>query len=125
MTTLLVSLFLLFAQPASGGGFEGLWRSETDAAIIQIDRCGPSVCGRLLSSNETVDDPQATDDNNRDPALRKRPLKGLPLLSGFTRDGEAWVNGQIYNPDDGRTYRSSLRLENGVLIVKGCVVAGL
>ena len=56
-----------------------------------------------------------------DPALRKRRLLGLPILSGFTADGDMW-RGRIYDPKSGKTYKSQVRRKpDGSLEVKGCV----
>ncbi|NJR20288.1 MAG: DUF2147 domain-containing protein [Hyphomonadaceae bacterium] len=67
--------------------------------------------------------PSELDTNNPNPALRTRPLIGLNILSGFTRQADnSYKGGTIYNPEDGRTYRSEFRLKpDGRLEVKGCV----
>ena len=64
----------------------------------------------------------AIDENNPDPELRERPLVGVAMLSGFTQARKGWRGGTIYNPEDGKTYRSSLALDDDdTLKVKGCV----
>ncbi|MFY8195787.1 MAG: DUF2147 domain-containing protein, partial [Novosphingobium sp.] len=61
------------------------------------------------------------DVNNPDPALRKRKLVGLPILTGFVADGNKW-RGKIYDPESGRTYRSIVTAgKNGTLSVEGCI----
>jgi uncharacterized protein (DUF2147 family) len=45
------------------------------------------------------------DDLNRDPKLRDRPVIGIVLMWHLVyRDGE-YVDGYVYNPEDGGTYR--------------------
>ena len=53
-------------------------------------------------------------------ARSQRPLVGLAVLSGFSASG---TGGRAYNPQNGRSYRATLRLNpNGTLRVTGCVM---
>jgi uncharacterized protein (DUF2147 family) len=54
--------------------------------------------------------------------LRSRSLVGASLLKDFrpAANGEL-TEGQIYNPENGRTYRASMKLRGeDILEVKGC-----
>jgi uncharacterized protein (DUF2147 family) len=62
------------------------------------------------------------DARNPDPGLRSRSLIGASLLKDFrsVANGEL-SEGQIYNPENGRTYRASMKVRGeGILEVKGC-----
>ncbi len=60
------------------------------------------------------------DANNPDEALRRRPLVGVAVLSGFAPGGGG--EGRAYDPKTGRSYRARLRLNpDGTLRVTGCV----
>ena len=53
------------------------------------------------------------DRNNSDPALRQRPLLGLRLIDGLHFDGkDTWIDGHVYNPEDGHRYRCRLSLKD-------------
>ena len=45
------------------------------------------------------------------------------MLDGFEKSGDKWKKGRIYNPEDGKSYKSSIRLDDdpNVLKVKGCI----
>lgn len=61
---------------------------------------GPALNGRPL-----------LDHRNPDPALRSRPLLGLPMLKGLRFDGhEHWREGRVYSSNDGRTYSVQVSL---------------
>jgi uncharacterized protein (DUF2147 family) len=45
------------------------------------------------------------DVNNKDPKLRDRPLVGIVLMWHLTYDDGEYVDGYVYNPEDGGTYR--------------------
>jgi uncharacterized protein (DUF2147 family) len=83
------------------------------------------LCGRIYWQKKplSADGQPKRDRHNPDAALRERPLCGLRILTGFrhTKDG-AWSAGHIYNPNDGRTYSSTLQLEpDGSLRIRGYV----
>jgi uncharacterized protein (DUF2147 family) len=101
---------------------EGLWRTQTQGGVVRVGPCGAQVCGWLHDSPDLKREPDAKDARNRDAAQRDRKLKGLQLLSGFSGGPARWTGGMIYNPDDGRSYRSELTLADpNTLKVKGCL----
>lgn len=54
-----------------------------------------------------LDGKVVTDHNNPDPALRAHPLTGLRLLTGLRYDpvDGSWIDGLVYDTDNGRMYR--------------------
>lgn len=104
----------------------GRWRTETKNGIVEIQRCGQSICGRLVTSDHLRTNPTLKDVNNAKPDLRSRQLKDLQILSGFKFDGGAWSGGQIYNADDGKTYSAKVTASGpDQLKVRGCVFVPL
>ena len=104
----------------------GLWKLPDDNVVIRIAACGQAVCGHLVSADKLKANPKLKDKMNSDPAQRGRPVRGLPILWDFTGGPTQWTGGKVYNPDDGRTYKSELTLAgDGTLDVKGCVVKPL
>lgn len=99
---------------------EGVWLVQSRDGKFDIRRCGDSLCGKLIDGSKI----SMLDKKNKDAALRDRPLKGLLMMRGYklSKDGARWVDGQIYNPEDGNSYRSILELgADGALKVKGCL----
>jgi uncharacterized protein (DUF2147 family) len=52
------------------------------------------------------------DANNHDPKLRDRPLVGSVLMWHLTYDDGEYVDGYVYNPEDGGTYRMKAEVLN-------------
>jgi uncharacterized protein (DUF2147 family) len=103
----------------------GLWRTP-DGATVQIDTCGASFCGRIAGSPEIAANPDLTDAKNKDSAQRSRRLRNLTILTGFHRDGGAWVGGHAYDPHTGGTYVAKLRMTDpATLKLTGCIAAAL
>jgi uncharacterized protein (DUF2147 family) len=107
----------------------GEWATDDKDARVRIEPCAgrpDRLCGRIIWAARPPDAPDGplVDRNNGDPALRSRPIEGLPLLAGFEPDGPgSWGGGTIYDPRSGRTYKSKMRLRSdGGLEVSGCVL---
>ncbi|MFV0624359.1 DUF2147 domain-containing protein [Sphingomonas sp. ac-8] len=124
LTMLLAAAVAAAPQPQDAA--IGRWKTETKNGIVEISRCGPSICGRLVSSDHLRTNPQLKDAKNSNASLRNRPLKGLQILSGFTSNGKEWVDGSIYNADDGKTYSAKVTpVGADQLKVRGCVFVPL
>lgn len=96
----------------------GTWDAGGGTQVAIIDCGDDTPCGTITE----LSDPDLRDGNNRDSSLRSRSLIGIQMLSGFRQSRKGWRGGRIYNPANGKTYRSSIRLEtNNQLLVKGCV----
>jgi uncharacterized protein (DUF2147 family) len=100
----------------------GRWMTETKHGIVEIDRCGRSICGKILSSDGIRGNRGLLDVNNKDPKLRGRRLLGLQILAGFTASDGAWTGGTIYNAEDGGTYHATVTpTDANHLKVRGCI----
>lgn len=103
----------------------GTWRTEEDATV-RVSNCGGGLCATITSLREP-NDPQTgkpkTDIHNVDPSKRNRPIVGLQIFSGLRPESDSKWAGQIYNPEDGKTYDANVVLENAsTLRVQGCVL---
>lgn len=106
----------------------GEWATQGHSAQVRIERCAAepeTFCGTVTWLWEPLDvnGQPVRDAKNPDPKLRERPVIGLALLRGFSDTANGSSHGQIYNPENGRTYSASLRLRDAdELEVKGCVM---
>jgi uncharacterized protein (DUF2147 family) len=116
MRALIVWLLALAALPAahSQPDIEGEWWTPGFNARVRIEPCGGAVCGRIV---------WLWDDTPKDIA-DKQPLIGRLVIDRMeaTQPGH-WQGGRLYNPEDGRDYKGSLRLHSAShLVVDGCVL---
>jgi len=113
---------------ADGASPVGLWKNLDDAsgkprALIRVTEANGKLQGRI----EKVFPAAGEDPNPKcdkcEGALKNAPVLGLVILSGLTKDGDDYVGGQILDPDNGKVYRSQLRLiQNGQqLSVRGYI----
>lgn len=121
-----VLLALSMAASAQAADVLGQWKTPNKNGVVEITKCGDSICGTLISSDGIAKNPGLQDTENKDPALRTRTLKGLLLISGFKGGPTEWTDGKIYNPEDGNTYTSTVKLlDDKTLEVKGCIMVPL
>ena len=117
----LVGALLLAAPAFAATPIAGRYVTEDGSGVIEIGRCGATVCGKLVRILKSEPNAPKTDVNNADPALRSRPILGMPILSGFTDAGKDW-RGRIYDPRNGKTYKSIVSKNgDGSLKVQGCI----
>lgn len=117
------------AGAASAEGMVGEWATPGMSAKVAIAPCADRrdrVCGAITWLWEPVDPSGApkSDGENPDAQLRRRPLIGAQILSGFHAASSGRLEGgTIYNPEDGHTYDASLHLQGSdTLVVEGCVL---
>ena len=122
---LATSLGLAAATPAMAAEPIGNWLTEDGEATVAITRCGDALCGTIVALKTPIDPatgrPQ-TDVNNPDAAKTRRPLIGVQIIFGLTpsRMADKW-DGQLYNPEDGKTYSGSLTVTGAnTLDLQGC-----
>jgi uncharacterized protein (DUF2147 family) len=130
-TAFIIAIAALLAAPSARaqGATDptGVWLTQAGDARVKVSKCGGGICGVIVGLKEPIDPatgkPQV-DDKNPNPALKKRPMIGLPLFSGMQPSGPNKWSGQIYNADDGGTYASSISVNGSdALRVEGCVGA--
>lgn len=115
-----------FAAPPPGSDPVGLWQTPTHGGQVRISHCGAALCGVLVTSDNIRQNPSLTDSHNRDASLRGRPVRNLPMLSGFTGGPTEWSHGSVYNPEDGGTYHGTITMQGpNTLRLRGCIVAPL
>ena len=99
----------------------GKWKLEDGTAIVEVYQQGDAFNGKIVWLKEPTeaDGTPAVDNNNPDPALRKRQLIGLNMLHGLKPAGDEYSGGKIYDPGNGKTYYCSFKVEGNTLRVRG------
>jgi uncharacterized protein (DUF2147 family) len=114
----LAAAFVALPVRANETSPTGLWKNVDDATgkprgLIRITESHGVLEGKIekvfLSPTE-----------NPNPKCEKcegpnkgTPVVGLVVLSGLTKQGDEYAGGEILDPDNGKVYRSKLRLIDG------------
>jgi len=130
LLSLLLSVFLIpaiYAQNADK--ILGYWLTQDGDSQVKIFKAtNGKYYGEIkwLKTPNEEDGTPKLDDNNPDPELQKKTVLGLQILKGFKfdNDDKEWVDGTIYDPKNGKTYKCFMWFEEGdnvTLHVKGFI----
>jgi uncharacterized protein (DUF2147 family) len=86
---------------------DGVWIDAKGEGAVEIGACGEKLCGRIVwvkDPNDKTGKP-LVDAYNPEPAKKKRPICGLPIIGDLKRQPDgSWDAGWIYDPNDGKSY---------------------
>lgn len=108
----------LFAQNTA----IGKWLTEEGKAIVEVYETGGKYYGKIVWLKTPLDGSgkPKVDSKSDDKTQRTNPIVGLVFLKNFIlKDGE-WEGGTIYDPEKGKTYKSTMWLKDAnTLKVRG------
>lgn len=122
-------LFLPLFLYGQSNRIVGIWLTEEGTSQVEIYKGSDGKYhGKIVWLDEPYENGKPKiDDENPDPKLAKRPIMGLSLVKNFKYSSKKkqWVDGVIYDPDNGKTYDCYAWFENGnfnTLYLKGYVM---
>lgn len=127
VTALVPFLLAGASQNAAAKDIVGVWLTDKGKGKVEITKCGTELCSKIIWLREPKDERGRAlrDIYNPDPKLRRRPIIGLPIMTGLAPVGPKQWEGHIYNPEDGKTYIAKVTLmEPDLILLKGCMSMG-
>ena len=125
-----VVVFLTNASLSFAGSASpvGLWKTIDDEtgevkSFVQISEKDGSLVGSIAKLfPKPGKDPNPVCDKC-DGEKKDRPLLGMGILWGLTKDGDEWSGGFILDPKNGKTYKCKVKLEGSgeTLTVRGYI----
>lgn len=104
---------------AAGHGLFGDWKT-TDGSVVRTIPCARGLCIKIVAIAPSA--PGNVDNNNPEPALRKRSLCNLEIGSAFTLASENQATGgRLYDPESGKTYKGNIDLAGDTLKLRGYI----
>ena len=117
MSPALMALAVVAAGLPPAPSVVGVWHNPKNSVAVKTGACGDKLCGWVVRAND-----QAQADA-RDGGTPK--LIGTALLREYRPSGRRKWSGQIYVPDMGRTFGSTITLvDSNTIDVKGCLIGG-
>ena len=119
MYSLILSLFLLLQTP----NVEGIWVNIDDAtgvakSEIELYVAQGKLYGRV--SKLLLPEDQGKKCVNCKGSEKDKPIEGLIIVRGLSRDDAAWSGGKIMDPANGKSYYCTISFENpNTLNVRG------
>ena len=103
---------------APAGSIEGRWSNPKGSVVVDVDRCGNSWCGTVVSASA-----KAKADAREGGTAN---LIGTRLLHGFVPDGRGGYKGKVFLPKRNMSAGGTIRvLSANTISVRGCAVAGV
>lgn len=117
----LAASLVMPASAQAQSNIDGTYTDQGGYVEIRVAPCGNARCGTITRIIRNKPGETNRDRHNDNPALRDRTITGIRVLSGLRWNDGAW-RGEVYNPEDGGTYRAVVRPgSNGSLRVEGCI----
>ena len=117
---LCVALLVGGAAPLVGQGLSpvGKWRTVDDRTHQEKSTVRlTEVNGEVQGTVEVVFSPPSPNTHpiceNCPGAFRDKPIVGMRIIWGLRKDGDEYTGGQVFDPDNKKTYRCKLRLVDG------------
>lgn len=102
----------------------GHWLNESGEGTVEIYKGkNGKFYGKLSWLKQPYEKGQPKKDKkNKDASLRNRPLIGLVLLKGFTKEESSYTGGTIYDPENGNTYSCKITpIDKDTLSIRGYI----
>ena len=101
----------------------GLWQTVDDEtgkpkSLVKIEEVDGKLQGTVVDLLIKPDDTLCKECKGD---LHNKPVVGMQIISGLTKEGDAYVGRKILDPENGKTYKCKLWLEDGKLQVRGYI----
>jgi uncharacterized protein (DUF2147 family) len=124
MKKLLFTLLLLFPLFSFSQEILGKWKTIDDEtgkakSIVEIFKAtNGKIYGRVYKILTVGEENKKCTECKGD--LKGKPITGMIILSGLSKDGDEWSGGTIMDPNKGKTYDCYITMEsNDKLKVRG------
>ena len=119
-TVALAAAAFLAAAPAfsQDSSPAGLWKNIDDVsgkpkALIRITEENGVVQGRIEKLFRAADQDQNPVCDKCTDARKNQPVIGMVFMTGLKKDGKEYTGGEILDPDNGKVYKSKMKLDDG------------
>lgn len=113
---LLLAVAPVFAADTTAATPVGTWKQVDDSthkpkSIIQITDNNGTYSGKVLKVLQSDDGPHPLC-KKCDGERHNKPVEGMTIMWGVTKDADVWDGGQILDPKKGKIYKVKLSLDN-------------
>ncbi len=117
-------------DPVPADEILGQWYTDGNESIVVVTQTDGKYFGKIIWLSEplyTKDEPDGDagkpkrNKNASEPADQKKPIIGLQVLKNFAYDADdkSWSGGTIYDPNNGRTYKCVVRMQEDAKGIDG------
>ena len=120
-----MALFFLAIFFAQSQTIVGKWKTIDDEtgnakAIVEIYEESGKIYGKVVDILEEENKKRVCSNCSGDD--KDKPILGMTIIKGLTKDGDVYSNGKILDPKNGKLYKCFITLEtNDKLKVRGYI----
>lgn len=124
MKILMTLLLLVVSHCASAQTIVGKWKTIDDnngkaRSIVEIYEKDGKYFGKIVKLfRDEGEDPNPTCDECKG-KKKGQPIIGMEIISDMEKDGDEFEDGEILDPENGKTYDCKMWVEDGNLRVRG------
>jgi uncharacterized protein (DUF2147 family) len=108
----------LLGQEVSKDAILGEWLAESKDGRVQVYKQGEKYFGKIVWGKDGA----RKDVKNPDEKLRSQNIIGAVILKGFSFTDNAWEDGTIYDPNNGKTYSCTMKMKDAnTLSIRGFI----
>jgi uncharacterized protein (DUF2147 family) len=120
---LLLLVVPVVAHAQQADAIVGRWLTEDDKSIVEIVKTGTTYAGKIVWIRDSLENGKPTlDKHNPNAALRSKPVVGLQILSHLKFHNHQWIEGVIYDPENGKEYSCKASIHGDTLDLRGYVL---
>ena len=127
--TIALSLFFCFfmlSTFAQRSSPIGKWKTVDDntgktKSVVEVYEKGGKLFGKILDLIDPDEPDPICKECDEDDPRHNKPVVGLEIIRNMEKDGKAWEDGDILDPENGKVYRCKLWVEEGKLQVRGYI----
>ncbi len=112
-----------YGQTVKADDIIGNWLTGSKKGVVQIYKDENKYSGKIiwLKTPTYEDGKPKLDKHNPDKAKKTGQVMGLNMLEGFVFENDKWVDGTIYDPENGKTYSCKITKKADMLSVRGFI----
>lgn len=122
----LVFSFFVFQSVAQRTSPIGKWKTVDDntektKSVVDIYEKGGKLYGKVLALFDPEKPDPVCEECAKDDPRYMKPIVGLEIIRGLSKDGSEYANGDILDPENGKVYKCKIWVEDGNLMVRGYI----
>ena len=107
-------LFISFVSSSFSQTVTGNWytvdENNTKKSIVEVYQKGDKVFAKIIELIDNEDKGKLCE--KCEGKNHNKPIEGMNILTGLSKDGDEWNGGKILDPENGKTYKCYITLED-------------
>ncbi|PHS13184.1 MAG: hypothetical protein COA86_17700 [Kangiella sp.] len=127
LTILLLILIIPFSQAEeTSQSVVGVWQTIDDKtkqvrSLVELSIEDNKLYGKIVKLFPQDGDPENPICEKCEGERKNKAILGLQIIDGLSLKKDEWIDGEILDPDNGKTYDCKIWLEEGELKVRGYI----